>query len=135
YSLSGHHANGGGGYRLPSIRSTIPDCKCSPPNPSGVHVLHDAPGLGRSARGTGDKDFWAHPPEARHYRCEVTDPERRFHPVAFEARLKGWTAMAVRKPCYSIRARCDTGREGSGRSGRTATLEGLAISKRRRGKR
>jgi hypothetical protein len=57
------------------------------PNPSGVHVLHDAPGLSRSARGAGDKGFWVHPPEARHYRCEVTDPERRFHPVAFEARL------------------------------------------------
>jgi len=57
------------------------------PNKSGVHVLHDAPGLIRSARGAGDDNFWRNLPEHSELVVEVRDTSGRFQPLAITARL------------------------------------------------
>jgi len=56
-------------------------------NGSGVHVLHDAPGLARAAWGEGDEAYWSHPPQTAQYRGEVSDLLGRFHPVSFAVQL------------------------------------------------
>lgn len=56
-------------------------------NPSGVYVLHDAPGLGATRFGAGDEAFWAGQPELSGYVVEVSDAERRFLPASFEVEL------------------------------------------------
>jgi hypothetical protein len=60
---------------------------CALANKHGVYVVHDAPGLTRSARESGDAAFWANPPESGEYVVEVTDMWERFQPVEMEARL------------------------------------------------
>ena len=55
-------------------------------NPSGVYVLHRAPGLGAEfAFGAGDDLFWSQLPPPRDHVVEVTDLENRFLPFSFEA--------------------------------------------------
>lgn len=57
-------------------------------NRSGIQVLHDAPGLSRTARGKGDKDFWKNLPEKRLlYVFEVNHTREWFHPTRFTATL------------------------------------------------
>lgn len=54
-------------------------------NPSGVYVLHRAPGLGAEFHsGAGDDAFWSQLPP-RDYVVEVTDSGNRFLPFSFEA--------------------------------------------------
>jgi hypothetical protein len=59
-------------------------------NPSGVYVLHHAPGLSRDVEfGAGDEEFWTRmsllPPQT--YVMEVVDLERRFQPFSLEIDL------------------------------------------------
>lgn len=57
------------------------------PNKRGIHVLHDAPGLRRSAYGTGDDQFWRNPPEGGELVLEVTDASGHFQPLEMTAHL------------------------------------------------
>jgi hypothetical protein len=57
------------------------------PNRSGVFVVHDHPGLRRSAFGTGDDAFWSSPPIASSATFALADAERRFLPFSFTADL------------------------------------------------
>lgn len=78
----------GAGLHVEVYRKTIPQARATAqPNPSGVYVLHAAPGLGASRFGAGDDAFWAAQPELAGYVVEVSDPERRFLPFGFEAEL------------------------------------------------
>jgi hypothetical protein len=59
-------------------------------NPSGVYVLHHAPGLSRDVEfGAGDEEFWTRmnllPPQT--YVMEVVDLARRFQPFSLEIDL------------------------------------------------
>jgi hypothetical protein len=57
-------------------------------NPSGVYVLHRAPGLDSEfAFGAGDDLFWSQLPPPRDYVVEVSDTEGRFLPFSFEVSL------------------------------------------------
>ena len=78
----------GAGLNVEVYRKTIPRVRATAhPNPSGVYVLHDAPGLGSSRFGAGDEAFWATQPELPGYVVEVSDSERRFLPFSFEVEL------------------------------------------------
>ncbi len=57
------------------------------PNPSGVYVLQNAPGLRDFENGAGDADFWARLPAPRQYTIEVSDPRGEFLPFTFAAAL------------------------------------------------
>jgi hypothetical protein len=61
------------------------------PNPSGVFVLQELPGLRASASGAGGDAFWASPPAAATIACRVVDPRERFLSFAFgtEVPLRG----------------------------------------------
>lgn len=77
------------------------------PNPSGVYVLHRAPGLGAEfAFGAGDEQFWSELPPPRAYVVEVTDAEGRFLPFSFEVDLPSrgiyeWQSPLVASPADS----------------------------------
>lgn len=77
------------------------------PNPSGVYVLHRAPGLDAGfAFGAGDDLFWSQLPPPRVYVVEVTDSEGRFLPFSFEVSLphRGiyeWQSPLVGSPADS----------------------------------
>ncbi|MCA1613128.1 MAG: hypothetical protein LC800_03020 [Acidobacteria bacterium] len=78
----------GAGLRVEVYRKSIPGARATAlPNPSGVYVLHDAPGLGGSRFGAGDDAFWAAQPEQPGYVVEVADGEGRFLPFSFEVEL------------------------------------------------
>ena len=76
-------------------------------NPSGVYVLHRAPGLGAGfAFGAGDDAFWSELPPPRDYVVEVTDLENRFLPFSFEVGVprRGiyeWQSPLVSSPADS----------------------------------
>lgn len=76
-------------------------------NPSGVYVLHRAPGLGAEfAFGAGDDAFWSQLPPPRAYVVEVADSENRFLPFSFEVDVphRGiyeWQSPLVSSPADS----------------------------------
>jgi hypothetical protein len=57
------------------------------PNPSGVYVLHHAPGLGHLEHGAGDSQFWDTLGPRTSFVCEVVDEERRYQPYTVNLKL------------------------------------------------
>ena len=56
-------------------------------NPSGVYVVHHAPGLIAIEHGIGDAKFWSSLPPKRNFVVAVTDAERRFQPFQIDVQL------------------------------------------------
>jgi hypothetical protein len=56
-------------------------------NPSGVYVVHHAPGLISVEHGAGDAKFWSNLPPKRNFVVAVTDAEWRFQPFQINVQL------------------------------------------------
>jgi len=78
----------GAGLRVEVYRKSNPTPRAVMfPNPSGVYVLHSAPGLDELRFGAGDDAFWAGLPPPLVYVVEVSDEWRRFVPLSLEVEL------------------------------------------------
>ena len=56
-------------------------------NSSGILMAHRLPGMAARIAGSGDAEFWRHPPASRDYLVEVRDRMGRYLPLRFHARL------------------------------------------------
>lgn len=56
-------------------------------NSSGILLAHRLPGMAARIPGSGDAEFWRHPPASRDYLVEVRDRMGRYLPLRFHARL------------------------------------------------
>ncbi|HET6980055.1 MAG TPA: hypothetical protein VFI24_27225 [Pyrinomonadaceae bacterium] len=56
-------------------------------NPSGIFVVHHAPGLISVEHGQGDADFWNNLPPKKNFVVAVTDAARRFQPFQLDVQL------------------------------------------------
>lgn len=56
-------------------------------NSSGILLAHRLPGMAARIAGSGDAEFWRHPPASRDYLVEVRDRMGRYLPLSFHTRL------------------------------------------------
>lgn len=56
-------------------------------NSSGILLAHRLPGMPARIPGSGDAEFWRHPPASRDYLVEVRDRMGRYLPLSFHTRL------------------------------------------------